>query len=345
MALLRWVFSLLLATPAFAASSLGDAVEEARQISETVDKLFYTRQFQAINDLDKELRTVKERQRLSDGRWSVTFLYDQLDSASFNNKNYEEWGVKSQLVVNWDMQTPFNSAPKIASSYIKLGYAWAIRGGGYASQIDPERLRFFNRMVGEARSLLESPTFEKEKHPLWFLQMLTIANLQSWDPQSFGALFNAAVTAYPGYEFLYFKAADYYLPQWHGSKAQIRKFVDDAVTRTKATEGMTMYTRIYWYMLSELGDKTFDAGNAEWLPMKQGFERLMQDYPNSQWNLNAFAYYACMAKDWNTFRKLQPGIGDAPAMALWKQPSRFYTCIELAKNPALLEVPANGSIR
>ena len=93
-----------------------------------------------------------------------------------------------------------------------------------------------------------------------------------------------------------------------------------------------MYTRLYWFMLDQLGDRTFDTGNAQWEPMKQGFERLMRDYPKSKWNLSAYGYYACMAKDWETVRKLQPLIGDEPAVGIWSQPSRYYTCIEKAKD-------------
>ena len=330
----RFIIMLLLAIPAFAEESVGDAVVEANQISERVAKHFYAREFKAISALDEELRTSKGKQRLSDGRWSVTFLYEQLRYSSYNSKNYDEWLIKEKIANEWIAQLPMQPNAYIARAVIELGHAWAIRGGGFASQIPDVRMKAFKQMVSRARKTLENPVFEKQKHPLWYLNMLEIAKLQSWDPQSYRVLFNAAVEAYPGYEFLYFTATHYYEPYWHGSQEELKRFVDESVERTRSTEGMVMYTRLYWYMLGHLGDKTFEPGNAQWAPMKKGFERLMSDYPASKWNLNAFGYYACMARDWDTFKKLAPEIGTEPAMAIWKRPSRFYTCVELAKEPA-----------
>lgn len=330
MAFLRIIFLLFFAAPAFANNSPGDAVVEAQQIGDRVEKHFYARQFKAIQDLDEELRTSPEKQRLSDGRWSITFLYGQLGISSYNSKNYDEWVLKQKIANEWISQAPDQITPHIARAVIELGLAWAIRGSGYASQISEERMAAFKQQVARARQTLENPVFEKQKHPLWFLNMLEIAKLQSWDQKSYKAMFNTAVEAYPGYEFLYFEATEYYQPFWHGSNSELKRFVDESVERSRATEGMVMYTRLYWYMLHRLRDKTFDPGNAEWEPMKQGFEQLMRKHPNSKWNLNAFGYYACMAKDWGTLRKLLPSIGDAPAMAIWSQTSRYYTCIEQA---------------
>ena len=334
MAFLRFVLLLLFAIPAFANNTGDDAVMEAAQIGAQVEKHFYTRQFKAIQTLDEELRTSKDKQRLSDGRWSITFLFSQLGVSSYNSKNYDEWLLKEAIANEWISQAPDEVTPYLARAVIELGHAWAIRGNGYASQISVERMAAFKHQVSRARKTLEHTVFEKQKHPLWFYNMLEIAKLQSWDPNSFKTLFDGAAQTYPGYEFLYFQATEYYQPIWLGSKADLKRFVDESVERTRGTEGMVMYTRLYWYMLHRLRDQTFDPGNAQWAPMKQGFERLMQDYPKSKWNLNAFGYYACMAKDWDTFSKLQPSIGEAPAMAIWSQPSRYYTCVEQAKGSA-----------
>ncbi len=331
MTLLRFILILLLAMPAYAKVSTGDAVDEATEIGHQAQKLFFARRFEAIEYLDKELREDPKRQRLSDGRWSITFLFDQLELSSGNSSSFDEWTVRQKIADEWIAKYPDQALPRIARATIEIGYAWSIRGPGFAREVPPERMQLFKARIAYARRQLEHPVFKTEKHPLWFFYMLEIAKLQSWDSRSYQALFEAGVTAYPGYEFLYFKATEYYQPIWHGSHAQIRRFVEESVERTRAKEGMVMYTRLYWYMLHRLHDRTFDPGNAQWEPMKQGFERLMQDYPKSGWNLNAFAYYACMARDWDTLKSLVPKIGDEPAMAIWKQPSRYYTCIEKTK--------------
>src|SRR5690606_32890026 len=107
----RFIIMLLLAIPAFAEESVGDAVVEANQISEKVAKHFYAREFKAISALDEELRTSKEKQRLSDGRWSVTFLYEQLRYSSYNNKSHDEWMIKDKIAYEWLAKMPDHPAP------------------------------------------------------------------------------------------------------------------------------------------------------------------------------------------------------------------------------------------
>jgi len=156
--------------------------------------------------------------------------------------------------------------------------------------------------------------------------MEVVALAQNWPKPEFDYLYEKAVEVAPTYYFIHFKAADYYQPRWHGSRKALRQFVENAVEKSKAKEGMTLYTRIYWSQLWALKENTFAPGYAEWRKMRQGFLDIEKDYSDSVWNLNAFAYYACLAEDWATVDKLAKRIGTKPHLSIWSSASKYYTC-------------------
>ena len=204
-------------------------------------------------------------------------------------------------------------------------YAWDARGGGWASSVTEPQWKLFHERISSARKVLEESVKISGSHPCWYLEMEVIAKAQSWPTGKFDALYKSAVDAHPTYYFIHFRAADYYQPRWHGSKKELQNFVNNAVEKTKRLEGYTLYTRIYWSQLWALKDKTFLPGYAEWKYMKQGFEDIMRDYPHSVWNLNAFAYYACMAEDWSTASQLLKRI-NSPHLSIWGSKANFYSC-------------------
>jgi len=66
--------------------------------------------------------------------------------------------------------------------------------------------------------------------------------------------------------------------------------------------------------------------------MKEGFEQMMKATPDSLWNLNSFAYFACRANDADTYRKLRKEIGGRVYGDAWPSNYTMEICDErLAK--------------
>ncbi len=316
---------LLLMTSSVFAS---DAITIAKEISDKTELLFYTQDFEAINKLDDQYRN--SQSRLPDGRWNLTFIYANLGNVSSRGAE-AEWAHKLKLVNEWVEKTPNHPAPYLAKAEILISYAWDARGSGWANTVTDEQWGLFNTRIEEARKVLEDSSSITATHPYWFLEMELIAKAQSWPVEDFKKLYDLASDMYPTYYFIHFRAADYYQPRWHGSRRELRDFVNAAVEKSKEEEGLTLYTRIYWSQLWALEESTFADGYAEWPKMKQGFEDIMRDYPSSTWNLNAFAYYSCIAKDWATTRQLIKKIGNDPHLSIWGSKSKYYTCKSYAE--------------
>lgn len=303
--------------------------EISYKIGKSVETLFYKKDFNAINDLDDDYRL--NESRLPDGRWKTTFVYSSFAWVSKRGAT-NEWIHKLKIADEWIKATPSHPAPYLAKAELLINFAWDARGPGYADTVKPEQWELFHQSIADARSTLEMSTPLKSQHPFWFKTMVVIAKAQGWPKEEFLKLYNLSSELHPTYYFTHFRAADYFQPRWNGSKKELRDFVMNAVRKSHDKEGYTLYTRIYWSQLWALKDKTFAPGYAEWKYMKKGFEDIMNDYPNSTWNLNAFASYACLAEDWPTMQKLALKIGDSPETAIWNSQSKYYACLNEANS-------------
>lgn len=305
-----------------------DANTVGMQIADTSESLFYQKQFSKLNQLEELYRS--DQSRLPDGRWKLTFYYSKLGSVSEDGAE-NEWQYLFKLVDEWIKETPHHPTPYLVKAKMLESYAWDARGGADSELEEDSVWELFHERIAMASNVLVDSAGITGDNPYWYFLMEVIAKEQNWPVEPYKKLYEAAVKNSPTYYHLHFRAADFFQPIWHGSREELRAFVDNAVEKSKSLEGMTLYARIYWSQLWALGDKTFDEGYAEWKDMKQGFQDIMDDYPHSTWNLNAFAYYACMAEDWETYNELSDQIGPNKNMSIWGKKSRVYTCEAMSK--------------
>ena len=155
--------------------------------------------------------------------------------------------------------------------------------------------------------------------------MQQVALGENWQEAEYEALFQEAVKQEPSYYFYYFSKANFYQSRWYGNKQKLMEFVDESVAATFATEGYTLYSRIYWSAQREFGNSLFQPGNVDWTKMKQGFEFINEKYPDSMWNQNAFAYFSCLAQDKvSTAKALKKIVGNIN-LGAWHQSCLLYT--------------------
>lgn len=320
------VITLIASLPGTALAT--DAITLSRQIARHAESLFLNRDFETFNELERDYRT--NQSRLPDGRWKLTFLYADLGAID-NDADDDTWDTRLALTDAWRQATPDQPAPYLARARILVARAWQARGSGWAHTVSPEQWEVFHERIAQAQQVLEDARPILGENPSYYLQMATIAKAQSWPEVRFNDLYQTALQVAPTYYYMHFTAAEYYLPRWHGSKHELREFVENAVVHSRDREGMTLYTRIYWSQLWALKDDTFAPGHAEWEKMRQGFSDIMRDYPDSVWNLNAYAFYACMAEDWPTTRELLARIGDRLHLRIWRSPERFSRCQTLSR--------------
>lgn len=91
-----------------------------------------------------------------------------------------------------------------------------------------------------------------------------------------------------------------------------------------------MYARIYWYAAQTIyGNDLFVGSDVRWENMRVGIWDVLDRYPD-QWNIQNFAFFACLTQDATTLADLMAMIDGPPIMRVWKNDEVLLYCRDLA---------------
>jgi hypothetical protein len=185
-------------------------------------------------------------------------------------------------------------------------WAWNQRGSGFS--VTPEGRDIFKEALGKAAMVLKESEATGKQSPIWYWVALIVAGSSGQPEEKFDALFDEAATKFPTYLPLYLTRVNYLLPQWGGDYDQVDAFVQSAVKRTAATEGISFYALIYRDLLEKhTGNDFMHDTRISWPKMRQSFEDLTRRHPGVV-NFVSYAAWACFARDRETTARLLSGI-------------------------------------
>lgn len=260
-----------------------------------------------------------------DGRLRLTALGQGFRSA-FNNE--KDWS-KSLARVE-ELKKKFPNKPFVALAEVEYweAYAWNARGGGYASSVTQEGWKLFHERLMRAEKVLIDTKPYSANLPVWYSAMVNIQSLLNRPEDQRDKVLMEGIKRYPTYYPIYFGMLEHLTPKWGGSWDTVDNMIVWSVEQTKATEGNSMYARLYWVASGGLpeGESLFKDTHASWPKMKRGFEDLMTHHPKSKWNLNNFAMFSCMAGDKKTFLTLRKRIGKDVIDAAWPTNTSLDLC-------------------
>ena len=226
------------------------------------------------------------------------------------------WKAVESKADAWIAKYPASPHAINAKAALLIQRAWFYRGSGYADTVPREALPVFNEHLSRARALLESTKSFSRASPLWFENMLKLANFQAWPRKAFFELADDFVQNghdYPDAYQAIFQALE---PRWGGSFESMEALARVAMKRTSATEGAGLYARLYWNAYSGYGMVMFKETRADWPLMRKGFEDIIAQYPDN-WNFNGYALFACVAEDLVTARVAFEKIGTELDELIW----------------------------
>ncbi|MFC5570888.1 hypothetical protein ACFPN1_12535 [Lysobacter yangpyeongensis] len=260
---------------------------------------------------------VRDSTRTSSGLWVSGLYYGGLRSAVITDtpQTDEMLGVLEQRTLEWTRQRPHSAVARVLHAQVIVRRAWRIRGGGYAYTVPDDAWAPFHAGLRRAEAYLEQEKAVAAAVPDYYLALAEIAKALGKPRRDIDALLAECDRRYPGYYPLYFEILNYLLPKWHGDAAEIERFARDAVRRTQAFEGDSMYARIYWFAAQgDFRNDLFWSTNARWDLMKRGFEDVVARYPD-QWNYQNYAHFACEADDTRTLTTLMSRFVKPPMLA------------------------------
>lgn len=294
------------------ASTIQDGPVAMDHLGDQVIKAFLSinpEKLEESDKLDALFTTLNDKnQKFYNGRQKISAIFMGLNSFFLGSKS---WDYGYRQIKTWKSRNPKSAGAAIAEAIYWQAYARHARGNGYASTVTPEGWQLSKEYLKKSEAaLLESKDYA-EHNVLWHETYLIIAIDLNWNVKKFQKLFEAAIKKEKTYYPFYFAGMRYFSPQWGGDYRQLDQFVKKAAEITRLEEGHSFYARLYG-SLAEIGGLSFDLfkdSHAKWVPMKAGFEDMMQRYPQSKWNLNLYAYFACRAGDRLTFSKLRAQLG------------------------------------
>lgn len=259
--------------------------------------------------------------RISDGQPVLAALYEATAGCACGNRFTDElWQLRRTRLTEWKKQIPESQTARVASAAFPVYYAWFARGNNYASSVSAEAWQLFKDRMESGRISLEKLDSAAREDEGWYTAMLWIALAQHWPSDQFDALYERAAKRHPGYLPIHFAASNYYAPEWYGSEKSYSAFIGSAVQRAGPKLGAELYARMNW---AHGRDDMFKDGMADWNRMNDGFQQIIRDYPDA-WNLNNYARFACMARDWATMNALAAKIGDTPVSMAWYDDKQLY---------------------
>ena len=319
MSKLRIAFFVILLTTAL--QSLAGELEDRHQIERHVASLFAGEKFDELEKLADEYRRTEAR--TSSGLWKLTIFYSGFRPDG-NIKDDKYWDELEAKVMRWVAQFPNSPTGHNVYASLMIERGWMHRGTSWAKNVKPEDWKPFEEQVSRARTHLMQRKEIASSDPRWYELMLDIARLQSWGHFRFNNILSEAIERYPGFYQIYFLAVDYYVPKWHGNRAEVEKFANLAVSKTKEREDNGMYARIYWYASqTQYTTKLFTDSAVDWKKMSVGIDDVLARYPD-QWNINNFANFACLAKDRDKTAALIERMQGAPILRAWNNDISWF---------------------
>ncbi len=291
---------------------------------ETVD-LFMQENFDELDKISTDYR--ESGDRTSSGLWKLSIFYRGIDGIARARNNYRpDYGMLLGKVDRWVASSPNSPSAYVAKGIILTHVAWNIRGTDYGYKVSEQNMSLFKEKARETYRYLLSVKQKADVDPSWYEVSVRIMTAFERDINRVMSVANEGLNKFPYYYELYFTTVLYLTPKWYGDDAHIEEFALKSVQRTSQKDRMSMYARIYWYADYEnYHGKLFSESHVNWEKMRNGFENIIEDYP-AQYNIQKFAYYACLAKDKLTTQRIFDKVNEPILMAVWLTQGNHEHC-------------------
>ena len=330
-------------------SVVADERGERDAIAEKVSGLFLSRDFQGLEEVATAYRAGSER--TSAGMWKIRKFYGGIeDTVPKKDPDHENWSAAIEIIDEWLAAHPDSPTPYIAKAHILMHRAWAYRGTGYASTVEPGDAIQLKLHAAHSKGVLMQSKRIASQDPEYYSILASIDLALGSGEREYRKSLDEGLDRYPQYDELYFRGARFYSPKWYGSEEALAAFAAEAVERTKNERGHELYARIYWAAGRDPdGIHYFRKPAANWPLMRSGIKDLVGRFPD-QWNINHLAFYSCLMRDLTLAGELIPMIEEPVLESAWYRRSNLEICRRKIRDQesALRNLPnrvkANSSI-
>lgn len=239
-----------------------------------------------------------------------------IDQAKEYFKRYDDWGKEVGYDPAFDV---FVAMKRIA--LLSQAIAFQQR----EETITPQAIAKIDQIAGDLFEFITKREEQASADPGWYNIAVNTYKFrcQQW-PDAWNTL-NRGSSKYPHYYQTYFRAYMVGVNCGIDPHKLARDIADLAVERTKVTSGQSLYARTMWFKTQLFGPGIFKDGSVDWPRMRQGMNDVLAEYPDA-WNTNHFAFFACIAEDYEMAEKLLDDALKSPINSVWSDGATLMEC-------------------
>jgi hypothetical protein len=289
----------------------------------SAQRLFLSGDYQTLNSRIQEYsHSMKD---LPDGTARLAGMTDGLgDLFEFGGLSVTD---ALNRVSDWRRSDRTSPYPDLIETMVFHTWAYGARGHAFANAVSPIAMELFEYRLNMAADSLDDSPAASRATPLFYELAVSLARDRELGLGKVRAAFDQGIARFPADWSLYSKMLAALMPRWGGSFGMVDGFIVQHATG-KAGPDDAMYARLYSIYGSLEGDQTniFSDANASWPRMKHGFEVLRTRYATSDYLLNRFARFACVAGDRFAYRTLRPQTVNRISASAWSQATSLASC-------------------
>jgi len=293
---------------------------ERDAIEKRVSELFQANDLVA---LDAMARAYVAGERTSSGVWKLSNFEFAMHQAMIHDaRDADYWAALKLRLLQWAAQSPESTQAQLVLARMYLARAASFQKNSFGVKGSWGDYPPIVEQVQAARAHLEAHPELAAVDPRWDEMMLEVARIQGWPYSEWSVVVDAALDRHPTYYALYFAALR---AKSSRNPVAIETIARDAVASTEATDGNGLYVRLYWWIYSTLyEERLFEESSVHWPTMRLAIDDVLKKFP-SQWNINYFAKFACLAGDAEKALELGDMITEFEATA-WRDRQELDDC-------------------
>ena len=269
--------------------------------------------------------------RTNSGAWKLTLFYNAIEDVAIRAGSDQLLAQRLLgTIAAWRQSYPDHTAPVIAEA---IAVTRLTLGQHHADGLQPVSLIEDDQGQGVLRALLaqlEAHRRELSVDPHAFVVMANLTLSTGAAPGNVADIINAGIARHPSYYALYFTAMDQLLKYELPGPDKVDAIAKRASETTRSAEGFSLYARLMWHATSQtFGPRMIASPHVDWQRMRLGIGDVLARYPDP-WNINNFAYLACLAGDREATTELLKQVGGEPIGEAWHNLAIYQRCEDWA---------------
>ncbi len=298
-------------------ASVGRQIEEDKA---DVVKMLKGKQY---DSLEKHFATLlREKQKDEDGNSVLRNSYSKLCGYPDVQYSFETWVSHFK---DWVKQKDSSHFAHAATGISFIRYGWHARGSGWGNTITDQGQRLFRERLLTARDHLEKAHALDPSDPIVPARLIDVARGLGSEPAEMEKQFQRAIQADQTEYQSYYCKLNYLMPKWYGTEQIMLNFAREAARRAPPKSLIPFaLAEAHWELYFRSNDRaSYFKNPAVWKEVREVYQRLSTDFPDSKRIHNWFAVTAYLSADHETARRELRFVGNHWLEEAWGDKKYF----------------------